>query len=303
MHACKNRILLLFFLLLQPFFALAQFSEIDVTAYINKDSIVLGEPFMYTISISYPPKYEIALPDSQDIPKPLEWIGKTYFNTVCKDNLCKDSIQYFLRTFNTDSILIPNIPVYIFSGNRTDTLFIHPALKEVAIKKLRNTNKEFKWQEDAAYLELAPSVNYWYYGAIAFAVLVISIILLVLVGPIVLRRIKLFNLSLNHQRYAKDFDEQVQEFTANKKATDLEKCVTIWKSYLTRLESKPYTTLTTTELKDMQDMEDVITPLRNLDRFLYGGLRQNETMESLNALRRFSNRRFLKKKKEVRNAR
>src|SRR4051812_18570117 len=135
MHAYKNRILLLF-LLLQPFFVLAQFSEIDVTAYINKDSIVLGEPFMYTISISYPPKYEIALPDSQDIPKPLEWIGKTYFNTVCKDNLCKDSIQYFLRTFNTDSILIPNIPVYIFSGNRTDTLFIHPALKEVAIKKL-----------------------------------------------------------------------------------------------------------------------------------------------------------------------
>ncbi|MDF2456707.1 MAG: hypothetical protein K0R51_2700 [Cytophagaceae bacterium] len=302
MHACKNRILLLF-LLLQPFFALAQFSEIDVTAYINKDSIVLGEPFMYTISISYPPKYEIALPDSQDIPKPLEWIGKTYFNTVCKDGICKDSIQYFLRTFNTDSILIPNIPVYIFSGNRTDTLFIHPALKEVAIKRLRKANVEFNWHEDAAYKELAPSVNYWYYGAIAFAVLVISIILLLLVGPIVLRRIKLFNLSLNHQRYTKDFDEQVQEFTENKKATDLEKCITIWKSYLTRLESKPYTTLTTTELKDMQDMEDVITPLRNLDRFLYGGLRQNETMESLNALRRFSNRRFLKKKKEVRDVR
>ncbi|MDB5256527.1 MAG: hypothetical protein JWM14_1222 [Chitinophagaceae bacterium] len=302
MHACKN---VFFFLLLltQPFSAWAQFAEIDVTAYINKDSIVLGEPFMYTISISYPPKYEIALPDSQDIPKPLEWIGKTYYNTVCKDSLCKDSIQYFLRTFNTDSILIPNIPVYIFSGNRRDTLFIHPALKEVVIKKLRSSIAEFDWQEDVAYLELQPSVNYWYYGAIALGVLVVSIILFLLVGPIVLRRIKLFNMGLNHQRYVKDFDEQIQEFNENKRATDLEKCITIWKSYLTRLESKPYTTLTTTELKDMQDMEDVITPLRNLDRFLYGGLRQNETMESLNALRRFSNRRFLKKKKEVRDVR
>ena len=302
MRVCKNAFIVL--LLLLPFSSRAQFAEIDVKAYINKDTIVLGEPFMYTISITYPPKYEIALPDSQDIPQPLEWIGKTYFNTVCKDSLCKDSIQYFLRTFNTDSILIPNIPVYIFSGNRHDTLFIHPALKEVIIKKLEKAGAgEFNWQEDADYKELAPSINYWYYGAIAFVALLVSIILLLLVGPIVLRRIKLFNMGLNHQRYVKDFDEQIQEFTQNKKATDLEKCITIWKSYLTRLESKPYTTLTTTELKDMADMEDVITPLRNLDRFLYGGLRQNETIESLNALKRFSNRRFLRKKKEVRDVR
>lgn len=302
MRGCKH-LLFLLLLLNQPFFAAAQFAEIDVTAYINKDSIVLGEPFMYTISITYPPKYEIALPDSQDIPKPLEWIGKTYYNTVCKDSLCKDSIQYFLRTFNTDSILITNIPVYIFSGNRRDTLFIHPVLKEIAIKKLRTSGSEFNWQEDAGYMELKPSINYWYYGMIVLGVLIVSIILLVLVGPIVLRRIKLFNMGLNHQRYVKDFDEQIQEFNQNKKATDLEKCITIWKSYLTRLESKPYMTLTTTELKGMQDMEDVITPLRNLDRFLYGGLRQDETMESLNALKRFSNRRFIKKKKEVRDVR
>jgi hypothetical protein len=290
-------------LLLFPFSSFAQFAEIDVKAYINKDSIALGEPFMYTISITYPPKYEIALPDSQDIPQPLEWIGKTFFNTVCKDSLCKDSIQYFLRTFNTDSILIPNIPVYIFSSNRHDTLFIHPALKEVVIRKLRKTSGNFSWQEDADYKTLTPSINYWYYGTIALAVIIVSIVLLLLVGPIVLRRIKLFNLGLNHQRYIKDFDVQIQEFTKYTRATDLEKCITIWKSYLTRLESKPYTTLTTTEMKDMPDMEDVITPLRNLDRFLYGGLRQSETIESLNALRRFSNRRFLKKKKEVRNVR
>jgi hypothetical protein len=281
----------------------AQFSEIDVRAYIDKDSVALGEPFMYTISITYPPQYEIALPDSHDIPQPLEWIGKTYFNTVCQDSLCKDSIQYFLRTFHTDSILIPNIPVYIFSENRHDTLFIHPALKEVMIKKLRKPTSDFTWQEDADYQELSPSINYWYYGAIGLALLIVSAILLWLVGPIVLRRIKLFNMGLNHQRYIKDFDEQILQFTTHTQATDLEKCITIWKSYLTRLESKPYTTLTTTELKDMQDMEDVITPLRNLDRFLYGGLRQDETIESLNALRRFSNRRFLKKKKEVRDVR
>lgn len=303
MRVCKIGWLFVLMLVMHSFALRAQFAEIDVNAYVNKDSIVLGEPFMYTISITYPPKYEIALPDSQDIPKPLEWIGKTYFNTVCKDSLCKDSIQYFLRTFNTDSILIPNIPVYIFSGNRHDTLFIHPALKELIIKKLRRANGEFNWHEDATYMELTPSINYWYYGAIAFVILIIAVIMLVLVGPIILRRIKLFNMGLNHQRYVKDFDDQIQEFNEHKRATDLEKCITIWKSYLTRLESKPYTTLTTTELKDMQDMEDVITPLRNLDRFLYGGLRQNETMESLNALRRFSNRRFLKKKKELRDVR
>ncbi|MDB5273905.1 MAG: hypothetical protein JWO58_2272 [Chitinophagaceae bacterium] len=299
MHDYK-KVFLTLTLLLLSLLAQAQFAEIDVKAYINKDSVALGEPFMYTISITYPPQYEIALPDSQDIPQPLEWIGKTYFNTVCKDNLCKDSIQYFLRTFHTDSLLIPNIPVYIFNENRHDTLFIHPALKEVMIKKLGKATSDFVWQEDADYQELSPSINYWYYGAIGIAVLIVSVILLWLVGPIVLRRIKLFNMGLNHQRYIKDFDEQILQFTTHTQATDLEKCITIWKSYLTRLESKPYTTLTTTELKDMQDMEDVITPLRNLDRFLYGGLRQDETIESLNALRRFSNRRFLKKKKEVR---
>lgn len=281
----------------------AQFSAIEVQAYLNKDSVVLGEPFIYSISITYPSQYEAIFPDSNYIQSPLEWISKNFSNTVCNGNLCTDSIQYTLRTFSTDHRISPNIPVFVFENNHHDTLFIHPEPQSLVIKKLNTSNADYTWQEDLMYLNVPDSINYWYYGLIAFGVLLGIGLLYWIAGPYVLRRIKLFNLDINHKRYIKELDEQIQIFSTQKKASDLEKCVTIWKYYLTKLEGKPYTTLTTKELNTMQDMEDVITPLQNLDRFLYGGLRQNESMESLNALRRFSNKRFLKKKKELRNAR
>jgi hypothetical protein len=281
----------------------AQFSAIEVQAYLNKDSVVLGEPFIYSISITYPSQYEAIFPDSNYIQSPLEWISKNFSNTVCKGNLCTDSIQYTLRTFSTDSMISPNIPVFVFGDNHHDTLFIHPEPKRIVIKKLNTANVDYAWQEDLMYLQVPDSINYWYYGLITSCFLFVMGLLYWIAGPYVLRRIKRFNLDINHKRYIKELDEQIQVFSTQKKASDLEKCVTIWKSYLTKLEGKPYTTLTTKELNTMQDMEDVITPLQNLDRFLYGGLRQNESMESLNALRRFSNKRFLKKKKELRNAR
>jgi hypothetical protein len=281
----------------------AQFAEINVQAYLNKDSVVLGEPFTYTLSISYPARYEVLFPDSPYFQPPLEWIGKSFSNTVCTGNMCTDSIQYFLRTFSTDSMLSPNIPVFVFSDTHHDTLFIHPEPKKLVVKKLNAATEDYAWQEDSTYLDVPYSINYWYYGLILAAVLCSLLLVYWVAGPYIFRRIKLFKLGINHKRYINELDEQIQIFSQQKKATDLEKCVTIWKSYLTKLEGKPYTTLTTKELNTMQDMEDVIVPLQNLDRFLYGGLRQNESMESLSALRRFSSKRFLKKKKEVRDAR
>ncbi len=302
MQGFKRYSITICFLLLS-FVVKAQFSEIEVQAYLNKDSVVLGEPFIYSISITYPSQYEAIFPDSNYIQKPLEWIGKNFSNTVCKGNLCTDSIQYTLRTFSTDSIISPNIPVFVFGDTHHDTLFIHPEPQTIAIKKLNTATEDYTWQEDIKYWDVPDSINYWYYGFIASVVVLAMGLLYWMAGPYVLKRIKLFNLDINHKRYIKELDEQIQIFSTLKKATDLEKCVTLWKYYLTKLEGKPYTTLTTKELNTMQDMEDVITPLQNLDRFLYGGLRQNESMESLNALRRFSNKRFLKKKKELRDAR
>jgi hypothetical protein len=298
-----NRYVIVLLALLYSFFAKAQFAEINVKAYVNKDSLVLGEPFTYALRITYPAKYEVIFPDSNYIQYPLEWIGKSFSNTVCKDGMCTDSIQYFLRTFSNDSLLAPNIPVFIFANNHHDTLFIHPEPTTLVVKKLNTAHENYVWQEDSMYLNVPYSINYWYYGLVAACILFSILMMYWIAGPYIFRRIKLFNLGLNHKRYIKEFDAQVQIFSRQKEATDLEKCVTIWKSYLTKLETKPYTTLTTKELNTMQDMEDVIMPLQNLDRFLYGGLRQNESMESLNALRRFSNKRFLKKKKEVRDAR
>jgi len=298
-----NIVLLVFGIVLYGNTVKAQFSEIDVQVYLNKDSIVLGEPFVYSLSVSYPSHYEVIFPDSNYFQAPLEWIGKTFSNTVCKGDRCTDSIQYSLRTFSTDSILFPNIPVFVFDENLHDTLFIHPDSKILVLKKLNTLKEDYAWQDDAMYLEVPDSINYWYYGLMALSILFVLLIVYLVAGPYVFRRIKLFNLGINHQRYIKEFDEQVQVFSTHKGATDLEKCVTLWKYYLTKLEGKAYTTLSTKEMKLLPDMEDIITPLQNLDRFLYGGLRQNESMESLNALRRFSNKRFLKKKNEVRDAR
>ncbi len=302
MRAFKRYVILFLSLLLSSQ-VYAQFSKITVVAYIDKDTIVLGEPFTYSLHVTYPSNYEVIFPDSNYISNPLEWIGKTFSNTVCKDDMCSDSIQYTFRTFSTDSILFLNIPVFVFSDDHHDTLFIHAEPKPVYVKKLNKLNENFTWQEDSGYKEVEDSISYWYYFAIMLLALLCLIAVYIIAGPFVLRRIKLINLNINHKRYINEFDEQVKIFSTHKNATDVEKCVTIWKSYLTKLESKAYTTLTTKELNTMQDMEDVITPLQNLDRFLYGGIRKNVSLESLNALRRFSNKRFLKKKIEVKNAR
>ena len=281
----------------------AQFSDIEVQSYISKDTVVIGEPFVYSLSINYPSQYEVFFPDSQYFKTPIEWINKTYSNTVCKDNICTDSVQYTLRTFSTDSILSPNIPVFIFIDNFHDTLFIHPEEKQIVVKKLNTATEDYQWKENVEYLEVYDSINYWYYGLITLVILFVVFILYMIAGPYIIKRIKLFNLTINHKRFIIEYDALLQLFSSQKKPSDLEKGVTLWKSYLTKLESKPYTTLTTKELEELPGMDDIIIPLQNLDRYLYGGLSKTENSESLNALRRFSNKRFLTKKIELRNAR
>jgi exonuclease I len=76
-----------------------------------------------------------------------------------------------------------------------------------------------------------------------------------------------------------------------------------WKNYLARLEQKPINTFTTTEIISLFNKEELKESLQEVDRSIYSGIMAQDPVRALAVLKKFSNKRYKKRRKEVKNER
>ncbi len=85
------------------------------------DSIALGYPTPLSFSIRYPIGYTIIFPDSTKDFVPFELHSKKYFPTQIENNYAKDSVIYYLTSFQIDSIQKIQLPYsYVFKLDTTN---------------------------------------------------------------------------------------------------------------------------------------------------------------------------------------
>jgi hypothetical protein len=294
----RSLFILLFILCIRSVHA-QNVSTYNIEASFEEDSFRIGQHLHYRLSISYPKDRVAVIPDSAFNYFPFEYITKTYYPTRTDSLYAYDSIIYTLASYETIKTQRLSLPVYFFINK--DTTKLVSTTDSVRIIRLITSDAEKDVQSDAVLLSTIEKINYPYLIAWTLSVLLILFVLYKIFGKIIIKRYKLIVLSATHNKFIKEYDVLSAQFKRSADLRIIEQTLAIWKNYLARLENKPINTFTTKELILLYDQEELESTLQSLDRNVYGGLVTKDTNDALQTIKRFTNRRFQLRRREIAN--
>ena len=271
----------------------------NVEASFEEDSFRIGQHLHYRLSITYPKDRVAIIPDSAFNYFPFEFITKVYYPTRTDSLYAYDSIIYTLASYETLKTQRLSLPVSFFINK--DTVKLVSTTDSVLINRLITAESEKDVQVDAALLSTIEKFNYPYLIAWTIGVLLLLFILYKIFGKTVIKRYKLIVLSTAHNKFIKEYEVLAAQFKNSADLRIIEQTLAIWKNYLTRLENKPINTFTTKELILLYDQEELESTLQSLDRNVYGGVVTQDTNDALQTIKRFTNRRFQLRRREIAN--
>lgn len=270
----------------------AQLNKADyrIHASFLEDSFFIGQHLHFNVGISYPKNNIAILPDSSCNFFPFEYVNKIYYPTRTDSLRAYDSITYILTSFEiyrTQSIFLP-----IFFFVKKDTLNLQTQSDSIHLKRIITSTSEKDVQADATLIQTPADFNYPYAIALGIGVFLLLIVLYKIFGKFIIKSYRLFILRTIHNNFIKDFDSLLLEFKTSEDLRVIEQTLSIWKTYLTRLENKPINTYTTKELILLYEQEELESTLQSLDRNVYGGVVTKNSYDELQTIRKFTNRRF-----------
>ena len=271
----------------------------DVEASFEEDSFRIGQYLHYRLSITYPKECVAIIPDSAFNYFPFEYITKTYYPTRTDSLYAYDSIIYTLASYETIKTQRLSLPISFFVNK--DTTKLVSTIDSVSIKRLITAESEKDVQADAALLPVTEKFNYPYLIAWTIGVLLLLFILYKIFGKIIIKRYRLIILNATHNKFIKEYEVLAAQFKKSADLRIIEQTLAIWKNYLARLENKPINTFTTKELILLYDQEELESTLQSLDRNVYGGLVTKDSNDALQTIKRFTNRRFQLRRREIAN--
>ncbi len=229
-----------------------------------KDSVQIGEPIEFALSIKYPKELEIIFPDSLYNFFPFELTKKIYFPTKSDSVFSVDSAIYYLSTFEIDSIQYLKMPVYkvnefdsLIIWTLQDSIILQHAVESIpdSVAMVTNTN----------YMEVPMAFNYPYASIALIILIVITVILWFVFGKTVTNKIQIYRLKKQNLKFVETFDNLVTN-----KFLNTEEILILWKNYLEKLNGKPFTKFTTTEIVSLLRYSNAETALMAIDRNIYG---------------------------------
>ena len=273
----------------------------QVQGYFTADTIKIGQPVKYYLVFRHAPSTEVLFPDNKFDFSPFELIKKEFFPTATDSSGSTDSVIYVLRTFDIGEPISYTLPVFILSEQ--DTIIKKAIADTVLVKEyIHQLPDSLKLMENTSFNVVKKEINYPYYIAGGTISLLLLFFLFVFFGKPLTKRYRLFLVRRTHVIFLRQFQRLEREYKKNGSITVIEDAVSVWKNYLSRLEDKPINTYTTTEISVLFNKEELKESLKTIDRTVYGGFITNEAETALSYLKKFSNKRFQKRKKEINNA-
>jgi hypothetical protein len=292
-----KRFLALLLIIIFPFLLKSQ--TLPPKGFFQQDSVQIGAPFNFSLSLSYNADEQVLFPDSNYNYKPFELIGKNYFPTKTVNGISKDCVVYIFETFKTDSIQKLSLPVfYIRNG---DSLKVYSQSDSIAIIQNIKTLARQKLLSDTQYTRVKKTINYPLILGVAAIIFFFLFLFYMLFGKTIVRSYKLYVIRKAHLTFLRNFEKHEKEFKRENDPDIVERALNLWKVYLTRLENIPVNTYTTTEIIDLYKQEDLQQGLQDIDRAIYGGLVSAAPARSLAILKKFTNKRFLEVKNKLSN--
>ncbi len=255
--------------------------------YFLKDSVKIGESVAYSLSYKDKRNRPIIFPDSTFSFFPFELLDKAYFDTKSDTINSIDSAVYYLATFEIDTVQRLSLPVYIDTGEDSVELL---ALTDSIIldQVVTQMPDSVNMAETKAFQPVSLQFNYPYWIIALTALGIISIIVMVIWGGEIRKRIKLYRLKKQLAKFQDQFDQEIERINQNISKPELEKVLRFWKDYMERLENIPYTKLTTKEIVRIQQNSSLEETLKSIDKNIYSAVTVSALQNDFEFLKDYS---------------
>ncbi len=237
---------------------------------INKDTVRTGESFAYSLSYRHAPGEEVFFPDSTFDFSPFEFRRQEVFSTETDETGSLDSAVYHLVSFEVTSGIGISLPVFLWNGK--DCTAVYPPVDSSFVALLVDRAK-LDSLTLAKNLEVVPIKERFDYSAFLIGLLIAAITAFLinwLFGKKIRQQWNVFRLKRRHREFSRGFNRYFANAKNRGSTQDVEKALILWKNYLERLESKPFTTFTTREISDNISDDSLREALKETDKIIYG---------------------------------
>lgn len=272
----------------------------------SRDTIHIGELVQYTLVHKHKAEQEVILPSEKYSFSPFELVSKEFYPTATLGGISTDSVVYTLRTFETNPTQRLSLPVYILQDQDTTAVFAPTASVHVQ-QLVRQVAEPLDVKADVRLAQVEERFNWPVMLLWMAAILTFLSLVWLIFGQSLRRRYRLYRLKKDHVYFTSRFNSHKDRFEKSGATGSIEKGVSLWKNYLTKLERSAINSFTTKEIVEFyNDDEEVNTALRICDKAIYGNLQsesEGEANLSLSMLRRFARERYRHHRELIRNAR
>jgi len=278
--------LIIMLIFLRP--ALGQ--EVEVDGHFIEDSVKVGMRTAYSLTVRHQRTTDILLPDSSYNFTPFEYDGKQWFKTKTTNDTSLDSVVYYLKTFEVDSVQHLELAFYkTFLG---DSILIKTAPDSIAllhtVTSLPDSITQVFLRETTDYYRIKKHFNYPYFITGGLFLLMIGLALWLLFGKKTQRWFYLRKLEKEYARFINQYDQLTANISDEQLAPPAEKALIHWKRYMEKLENLPYSKMTTREIKESKDNNTLVKALREIDQVIYSGSAPGDVQQDFRHLRDIS---------------
>ncbi|MCB0496077.1 MAG: hypothetical protein KDC79_08060 [Cyclobacteriaceae bacterium] len=285
------------FLLLNIIFlySFAQAQSITPKGEFLKDSIQIGEPVAYSLVVRYPKFLEVVFPDSLYNFSPFELTKKVYFPTRSDSTYSVDSAVYYLSTFEIDTVQYLKMPVYLV--NEFDSTTLWTGTDSVILKQVVEAIPDsLAMKTNTKYVEVPMEFNYPYYSIGLGALVLLLVIVWLVFGKTIRKRVKINRLKKRYSRFTADFDYKVE-----KSFNNCEAILKLWKAYMETVSDAPYKKLTSKEIIQITKDKSIEEALIHIDRNIYGPKDESLLADAYQKIKEMAIRSYHQKIEEISN--
>lgn len=241
-----------------------------------QDSMAIGEPVKYSLSIQYPVDFQILMPDSLYDYAPFEYTRKQYFPTRTDSVHSFDSVVYTLTSFEIDKVQQLKLPVFIIQGN--DSTAIYAGLDSVFLEEqIQVVSDSLQMKTETTISKLDKDFNYPYLIAFLVALGIIILLIIIIFGKKLRKKWQIWRLNKRHKKFRESFESKLSS-VENMSIEKIEKQLYTWKKHAEFISKSPYAKLTSKEINQMQQNEELYENLKSIDRTIYSSKgRENAT--------------------------
>ncbi len=266
----------------------------------DRDTLEIGLPVYYSLSVRHRPDTRIIFPDSSYNFAPFELIERMYFDTRTGPANSLDSVVYLLTSFETQDRQTLSLPVYLITP-KDCVLYRAPPDTLLFKSNIQEDPRNYTLQTDTRHVDVPSRFDIALFLSIILGILLVLLLIWGLFGKAIRRFVVFYRLETGHQIYVREFQQLSERSVRNASIFSLERAVTRWKKHMEQILNQPFSTYTSKEIRELIPDPELAKSLKEIDRAVYGQEFSGALSEALAVLLAFSEEQFAQKRETLRN--